>query len=35
VAEVVVIEGTDHYLWRHEREAAAIVGDFADRVLFA
>jgi alpha/beta superfamily hydrolase len=33
VAEVVIIEGTDHYLWRHEREAAAIVGDFADRML--
>ena len=33
VGEVVVIEGTDHYLWRHEREAAALVGDFADRVL--
>jgi hypothetical protein len=31
VAEVVIIEGTDHYLWRHEREAATIVGDFADR----
>ena len=35
VAEVVIMEGTDHYLWRREREAAAIVGDFADRVLFA
>ena len=34
-AEVVVLEGTDHYLGRREREAAAIVGDFADRVLFA
>jgi len=33
VAEVVIMDGTDHYLWRHEREAAAIVGDFADRVL--
>jgi uncharacterized protein len=33
VAEVVIIDGTDHYLWRREREAAAIVGDFADRVL--
>jgi uncharacterized protein len=32
VADVVIIEGTDHYLWRHEREAATIVGDFADRV---
>jgi alpha/beta superfamily hydrolase len=33
VAEVVVLDGTDHYLWRREREAAAIVGDFADRAL--
>jgi alpha/beta superfamily hydrolase len=32
-AEVVILEGTDHYLWRREREAAAIVGDFADRVF--
>ncbi len=33
VAEVVIMDGTDHYLWRREREAAAIVGDFADRTL--
>jgi alpha/beta superfamily hydrolase len=33
VANVVIIDGTDHYLWRREREAAAIVGEFADRVL--
>jgi alpha/beta superfamily hydrolase len=33
IAEVVIMEGTDHYLWRREREAAAIVGDFADRAL--
>jgi hypothetical protein len=33
VAEVVIIENTDHYLWRHEREAAAVGGDFADRFL--
>ncbi len=25
------MDGTDHYLWRREREAATIVGDFADR----
>jgi hypothetical protein len=25
-------ENTDHYLWRHERDAAAMVGDFADRM---
>jgi hypothetical protein len=29
----VIIDGTDHYLWRRERVAAAIVGDFADRVF--
>jgi pimeloyl-ACP methyl ester carboxylesterase len=34
VAEIVVLDGTDHYLWRREREAAAIVGGFTDRVLF-
>jgi hypothetical protein len=33
VAEVVIMDGTDHYLWRHEREAAAIVGDFAERLI--
>jgi alpha/beta superfamily hydrolase len=32
-AEVAIVPGTDHYLWRHEREAAAIVGDFAERAL--
>jgi uncharacterized protein len=32
VAEVVLMDGTDHYLWRREREAGTIVGDFADRV---
>jgi uncharacterized protein len=31
VAEVVIVEGVDHYLSRKEREAAATVGDFADR----
>jgi uncharacterized protein len=30
-----LVEGTDHYLWRREREAAAIVGDFVDEVLAA
>lgn len=33
VAEVAIMDGTDHYLWRREREAAAIVGEFADRNL--
>lgn len=32
-AEVAVVPGTDHYLWRHEREAAATVGAFAERLL--
>jgi pimeloyl-ACP methyl ester carboxylesterase len=32
-AEVEVVAGTDHYLWRHEKEAAEIVGGFATRVV--
>ena len=28
-----VVAGTDHYFWRREREAAAIIGAFAERVL--
>ncbi len=28
-----IVAGTDHYLWRHEREAAAAVGAFADEVV--
>ena len=32
-AEVAVVPGTDHYLWRREREAAATVGAFAERLL--
>ena len=32
-AEVSIVAGTDHYLWRREREAAAIVGSFAERAL--
>lgn len=28
-----VVEGTDHYLWRREREAAAVIGEFVDDVL--
>lgn len=31
VAEVVIVEGVDHYLWRRERDAATIVGAFAAR----
>ena len=33
-AEVVVVPGTDHYLWRREKEVAETVGSFAERVLF-
>jgi len=33
VAEVEIVVGVDHYLWRRERDAATIVGDFADRAL--
>ncbi|HET9671290.1 MAG TPA: alpha/beta fold hydrolase [Actinomycetota bacterium] len=33
VAEVVIVEGVDHYLSRRERDAAAIVGNFADRLV--
>jgi alpha/beta superfamily hydrolase len=32
-ARVEILAGTDHYLWRREREAAALVGDFVDQVL--
>jgi len=32
-AELEIIEGTDHYLWRHEKRAAEIVGAFAVRAL--
>jgi uncharacterized protein len=31
--EAVILPGTDHYLWRREKEAAGVVGSFADRVL--
>jgi alpha/beta superfamily hydrolase len=30
---LVILEGTDHYLWRREREAAQVVGDFVEGVL--
>ncbi len=32
-ARVEVIPGTDHYLWRREREAAALIGAFVDEAL--
>jgi alpha/beta superfamily hydrolase len=31
--ELSIVAGTDHYLWRREREAAAIVGAFAERAV--
>ena len=30
---VVVVPGTDHYFWRREKEAASVIGTFADRAL--
>jgi alpha/beta superfamily hydrolase len=35
VAEVVIVEGVDHYLSKKEREAAARIGGFANRSLNA
>jgi alpha/beta superfamily hydrolase len=32
-AEVVVLSGTDHFLWRREKEAAAAIGRFAEAAL--
>jgi uncharacterized protein len=32
-SELVVIPDTDHFFWRREREVAAAVGDFADRMF--
>ena len=32
-SEVVVTAGTNHFFWRREREAARVVGEFADRSL--
>ena len=32
-AELVILPGTDHFLWRREHEAGAAVGDFAVRAL--
>jgi alpha/beta superfamily hydrolase len=34
-ARVAILPGTDHYLWRREKEAAAIVGGFAEPLLDA
>jgi uncharacterized protein len=32
-AEAVILAGTDHYLWRREREAAARIGEWAEGVV--
>ena len=32
-AEVEIIEGTDHFFWRRERDAAAVVGTFAEAIV--
>ena len=32
-ARVDILEGTDHYLWRREREAATLIGEFVDEVV--
>ena len=33
IARVDILEGTDHYLWRREREAATLIGEFVDEVV--
>jgi uncharacterized protein len=32
-ARVEILADTDHYLWRREREAAAVIGEFVDDAL--
>lgn len=32
-AEVAILEGTNHYLWRRERDAATLIGDFLHRAV--
>jgi alpha/beta superfamily hydrolase len=32
-ADVRILEGTNHYLWRREREAAGLIGGFTDQAL--
>jgi alpha/beta superfamily hydrolase len=32
-ARAEIVPGTDHYFWRRERDAAVIIGAFADEVL--
>ena len=32
-AQASIVPGTDHYFWRREREAAALIGTFAEQAL--
>ncbi len=32
-ARVEIVDGTDHYFWRREKEAAAVIGGFAEDAL--
>jgi alpha/beta superfamily hydrolase len=32
--EVAILPDTDHFLWKREREAAKIIGDFVERSIF-
>lgn len=32
-SEVAIVRGTDHFLWRREREAAELIGAFSDETL--
>lgn len=34
-AEVAIVSGTDHFLWRREQEVAELIGAYAERALFA
>jgi hypothetical protein len=34
-AEVVIVPGTDHFLWRRERAVAETIGSFAVRALLS
>ena len=33
--EVTILPDTDHFLWKREREAAEVIGEFAERALAA
>jgi uncharacterized protein len=32
-ADVSIVEGTDHFFWRRERELASMIGDWTERIL--